>query len=224
VSFNSDKSRDLFERLCDEYPNAFCYLLSSEKVGTWIGASPELLLQQQGMICRTVALASTHPSDESSTWNEKELNEHRYVVEAIEDTLEKQACIDIERDGPKEHFAGPVVHLRTDFQATLTKANAWEIVNDLHPTPAVCGTPRNLALQLIETREMHKRELYSGYIGWFEEGNTKLFVNLRCAQLFKEQAYLYVGGGYTIDSIPDLEWDETERKAETLLHLMRSFD
>ncbi len=219
--FRGEKGYELFEALLDEYPTAYCYFISSPLFGTWIGATPELLLHQKGMLCNTVALASTHALDEESDWNEKEQNEHQFVVDAIQNTLENNACEEIQIDGPKEQIAGPVVHLRTDFQAILTKPNAWEIVNELHPTPAVCGTPRERAMEIISIRELHQRELYTGYIGWFEEGNTRLYVNLRCAQLQAEDVYLYVGGGFTIDSIPNLEWEETERKAETLLNLIK---
>lgn len=219
--FPTNKTLDLFQKLETKYPNAFCYLISSKQFGTWIGATPELLFEQQGMVCKTVALASTHDANDHSNWTQKEQEEHDFVVQAIHEALQTNECIEIEKNGPFEHTAGPVVHLKTDFQALLTKPNAWEIVNSLHPTPAVCGTPRNAAIQLIESREMHQRELYTGFIGWFEEGNSRLFVNLRCAQLFKNRASLYVGGGFTIDSIPDLEWEETERKAETLLQFIQ---
>lgn len=219
--FSSEKTLELFDRLEETYPQAFCYLISSEKFGTWIGATPELLMNQEGMRCKTVALAGTHGENEQHDWTPKEREEHQFVVDAIHEVLENNACVEIEMDGPYEHQAGPVVHLKTDFQALLTKPNAWKIAQDLHPTPAVCGTPRANALTAIQSREMHERELYSGYIGWFEEGNTRLFVNLRCAQLFEQQAFLYVGGGFTVDSIPDLEWDETEKKAETLLRIMK---
>lgn len=221
-AFETKKAQLLFEELCLRYPSAFCYLISSELFGTWIGATPELLLKKEGLQINTIALASTHKVDEEKAWNEKEMQEHQFVVKAIEDTLERNACFSIEKDGPKEHVAGPVKHLKTDFTAILTQANTWNIAMDLHPTPAVCGTPRMQALDLIVSREMHNRELYAGVIGWYSEEQTQLFVNLRCAKLQDDKAYLFVGGGYTIDSIPDLEWEETENKAQTLIQAMNA--
>jgi isochorismate synthase len=219
--FRGEKALELFHELEATYPNAFCYLISSAEFGTWIGATPELLMNQQGMVCKTVALAGTHGENEAHDWTPKELEEHAFVVDAIKETLERNACVEIEASGPYVVQAGPVQHLKTDFQALLTRPNAWSIALDLHPTPAVCGTPRKNAMEAIATREMHDRELYTGFIGLFEEGNTNLFVNLRCAQLFADKAFLYVGGGFTVDSVPDLEWEETEHKAETLLRAMK---
>lgn len=219
--FEGEKAFDLFRALEKTYPNAFCYLISSDEFGTWIGATPELLMNQQGMVCKTVALAGTHGENEEHDWTPKELEEHAFVVDAIKETLERNDCLEIEAEGPYVVNAGPVQHLKTDFSALLTCPNAWSIALDLHPTPAVCGTPRRNAMEAIATREMHDRGLYTGFIGYFEEGNTNLFVNLRCAQLTKDKAFLYVGGGFTVDSIPDLEWEETEHKAETLIRVMK---
>ncbi len=221
VPFRGEKAVDLFHALEKAYPKAFCYLVSSEEFGTWIGATPELLMNQQGMVCKTVALAGTHGENEDHDWTPKELEEHAFVVDAIREALERNECVEIESEGPYVALAGPVQHLKTDFKALLTKPNAWSIALDLHPTPAVCGTPRRNAIEAISIREMHDRQLYTGFIGFFEEGNTHLFVNLRCAQLTKDKAFLYVGGGFTIDSIPDLEWEETEHKAETLIRVMK---
>lgn len=221
VPFEGEKAFDLFRALEKSYPNAFCYLISSKEFGTWIGATPELLMNQQGMVCKTVALAGTHGENEEHDWTPKELEEHAFVVDAIKETLERNECVEIEAEGPYVVNAGPVQHLKTDFKAILTRPNAWSIAMDLHPTPAVCGTPRRNAMEAIATREMHDRALYTGFIGYFEEGNTNLFVNLRCAQLTKDKAFLYVGGGFTVDSIPDLEWEETEHKAETLIRVMK---
>jgi isochorismate synthase len=221
VPFQGEKAIELFHLLEKTYPNAFCYLISSKHFGTWIGATPELLMNQEGMVCQTVALAGTHGENEVHEWTSKEMEEHQFVVSAIQEALERNECVEIEADGPYVSQAGPVQHLKTDFKALLTKPNAWSIALDLHPTPAVCGTPRKNAIEAIATREMHHRDLYTGFIGLFEEGNTNLFVNLRCAQLFPDKAFLYVGGGFTIDSIPDLEWEETEKKAETLARVMK---
>lgn len=220
VLFPLQKASELFEKLCEAYPGAFVYLVSSEAFGTWIGATPELLLHNHRMQLDTVALAGTRKTGENREWLQKEQEEHAFVTRHILETLQRNACAEVRTEGPYDAESGPVVHLKTAIQATLGRPNAWEIALDLHPTPAVCGTPRMKALDLILSREMHERDLYTGMIGLMEEGEKRLFVNLRCAQLFENQAFLYVGGGYTIDSIPDLEWEETENKARTLEKFM----
>ena len=93
--------------------------------------------------------------------------------------------------------------------------------NLLHPTSAVCGMPKLSALQFIEQNEHLNRGLYSGYLGPVNMGGiSKLYVNLRCMQLFDQSAKLYAGAGITFDSIPEREWDETTLKCHTLLDVM----
>ncbi len=222
AQFDASKAEELFEQLCIQYPAAFCYLIASEHFGTWIGATPEVLAKSEGKYLETIALAGTHAASIKSTWTEKESEEHEYVVAAINQTLARNACENIQKSETYEVNAGPVVHLKTDFSAEITSNSPWAIAMDLHPTPAVCGTPRMNALDLILSREMHQRDLYAGVIGWNDQSSTRLFVNLRCAQLIDQQAFLYVGGGFTKDSIPDMEWDETENKARTLLNVIET--
>lgn len=217
VGFPIEKAKELFHELEASYPNAFVYLVSSSLFGTWIGATPETLIETKGQDLYTMALAGTHAADDYSDWTKKEYEEHQYVVEAIEAALKRNNCSDIQFSGPKETLAGPVKHLQTPFKATLSDYSAWRIAMDLHPTPAVCGTPRMAALDLLLSREMHERFLYAGIIGLSSPESTRLYVNLRCAQIQQEKMFLYLGGGYTKDSIPDLEWEETEKKARTLL-------
>lgn len=220
--FDATKAEELFEQLSIQYPAAFCYLIASEHFGTWIGATPEVLVKSEDKHLETIALAGTHTASIKSTWTEKESEEHEYVVAAITQTLERNGCENIQKSATYEVNAGPVVHLKTDFSAEITSNSPWAIAMDLHPTPAVCGTPRMNALDLILSREMHQRDLYAGVIGWNDQSSTRLFVNLRCAQLIDQQAFLYVGGGFTKDSIPDMEWDETENKARTLLNVIET--
>jgi isochorismate synthase len=218
VAFDLQKAEKLFDELDKTYPKAFVYLISSAEFGTWIGATPETLIETEHNELKTVALAGTHAAADTSDWTKKEHEEHDFVVKAIEEALHRNGCEITQLEGPKTVTAGPVKHLRTDFAAHLGKSNAWNIAMDLHPTPAVCGTPRMAALDLLASREMHDRFLYTGIVGLCDEEKSHLFVNLRCAQLQHDKAYLYLGGGYTIDSIPDLEWEETENKSRTLLN------
>lgn len=220
IPFDAKKAVEAFERACSEYPNACCYLVSSELFGTWLGATPELLLRADEGILTTMALAGTRKSESEQPWEEKELEEHQFVIDAIVDALQRSDCYDIDVEVTIEKQAGPVKHLYTPITAVGSAESAWALAMDLHPTPAVCGTPRIAALDLIHSREMHHRDLYTGLFGWVDEHQTELYVNLRCAQLFENDAFLYVGGGYTAASIPDLEWEETENKAKTLMKVL----
>ncbi len=215
----------LFDALCRRYPDAFVSLVAVPGVGTWIGASPELLLRVQGAQLSTMALAGTQPRDGRAPgdveWGAKEQVEQAMVAEYIRSVFQQAGVVGVSEKGPHTVAAGSVVHLQTRFEAPLPTdapeqaANA--VLERLHPTSAVCGMPRHQALQFIEAREGYDRGFYSGYLGpvhW--NGQSTLYVNLRCLQLRKQSASLYVGAGVTADSDPAAEWQETELKARTV--------
>ena len=210
----------LFERLAEAYPNAFVYYFKDPILGEWIGATPEILMKGTNQRFESMSLAGTKKADDQSPWGEKERAEQDFVSQFLRETLIKQGVTELSHDGPKTVLAGPLAHLRTDFQWKSTVQQAWEIAKDLHPTPAVSGTPRKDALNWIQDKEKHGRQFYAGIIGSMDELSMNLFVNLRCAQIIGDQIYLYVGGGFTADSIPEKEWEETENKSRTLLNLL----
>jgi isochorismate synthase len=218
--FDTLKTLDLFHLLEQNYPKAFIYCFSDENLGTWLGASPEILLQQFGNSGFTIALASTKKQEDNSDWNEKEKLEQAFVSEFIEEQLFNIGINQIEKNGPNEHIAGPIKHLRTDFSFSLDGVSIHQIISSLHPTPAVSGLPQNLSLDLIKSLEKHNRELYAGFIGLAASDKASFFVNLRCCQVTKGKINLYVGGGYTKDSNPEMEWQETENKSRTILNLV----
>ena len=112
--------------------------------------------------------------------------------------------------------AGKIEHLKSEISAKLLSNSNWQsIVKSLHPTPAVCGIPTNTSKAFIHKNEKHSRAFYTGFIGVIDE-NVNCFVNLRCMQLQECKAYLYLGGGLLKASTLEKEWEETERKANTL--------
>ncbi len=224
VSFDERKCAALFKELCIAYPKAFVYMVSSELFGTWIGATPEVLLSMHGQQGYTMSLAGTKQVHAGEDWDEKEKEEQYIVTEFIQNRLLTQELQEIEQHGPFDIEAGPVKHLRTDFSFYSPEKSAIDIALELHPTPAVAGVPTKIAQDLVATLEPFYRDLYTGFIGATDDRNSYLYVNLRCCQILPGKAYLYVGGGYTKDSIPDLEWDETENKARTLLNIMEKID
>lgn len=225
VTFPSEKCFDLYDQLCEEYPTAFVYLISSPQFGTWIGASPEVLLSMHGGQGYTMSLAGTRKmKTETIDWEEKEMEEQYLVSEYIQNRLLTQELEEIEQHGPFEMEAGPVRHLRTDFSFYSPDKNAMEIALELHPTPAVAGVPTKVAQDLIATLEPFHRDLYTGFIGFVSPEHSYLYVNLRCCQIQEGKAFLYVGGGYTSQSIPEDEWEETESKAQTLLNSMEKIN
>lgn len=222
--FSILNAQELFLKCCETYPNACIYLISSALIGTWIGASPEILMEVHGNHLFTMSLAGTMKveknKDNSIPWGAKELYEQKVVTDFLVDVLKSDGSENIEMNGPYDFIAGPVKHLRTDISGSILNNKIPTLTQKMHPSPAVSGIPRVTALQIIESIENHDRLLYCGFLGQTGNQHTKFFVNLRCAQLQTNYAYLYVGGGYTKDSIPEMELDETENKAKTLLRCM----
>ena len=211
-----------FERLCTIYPNAFVYLVSSVHFGTWIGATPEILLEKSGDSHRTVALAATKKVDDSTEWSSKEFFEQGVVNEFIVKRLCDAGCEAVQSNERHEYTAGPLKHLRNEITFSSKNIPLKTLIDTLHPTPAVSGLPQDKAVSLIQQLEGHERSLYAGVIGLVNEHSSNLFVNLRCAQVFNDAVTLYLGGGHTEDSDANAEWEETENKARTLLNILQN--
>jgi isochorismate synthase len=222
---------EAFSKLCASYPNAMISLVSIPGVGTWLGASPELLVgvsDQSGF--RTVAVAGTKeyvdgidPRDVA--WTQKEIEEQALVCRYIINCFKKIRLREFEEHGPKTVVAGNLMHLKTEYSVDMKATNFPQLgsvmLQLLHPTSAVCGMPMKSALQFINDHESHDRAFYSGYIGPVNINNSiNLFVNLRCLQLLTAHAVCYAGAGVTIDSDSIKEWDETEMKLSTLLSVI----
>lgn len=201
------------------YPSAFVSLVYIPGKVLWITASPELLISSSEDELKTVALAGTKKLGKAD-WTDKEREEQQMVTEYIHSVLDKN-CVNIKMDGPHETIAGNVVHLKTSFTAKLD-AGLWDLVMELHPTPAVCGIPKKQAMEFIAGTESHQRKYYAGFLGPCNvNGETNLFVNLRCAELSNNRADLFIGGGITSGSVLESEWEETVLKANTLLSVLK---
>lgn len=216
----------LYEKLLCFYPNAFVYMFNTPDTGCWLGASPEPLLVAKNGFWHTASVAGTALSNielNNVTWGEKERNEQAIVTRFIQRILEKNHVVDFLMTGPYTYSAGQVVHLRTDFSFSdnydLKIIN--QLIKDLHPTPAVCGMPRDKALDFISSHEHHMRRNYAGYVGpWNINQQKALYVNIRCCCATKDELLIYSGGGITQDSDLLEEWMETENKALTIVNAL----
>lgn len=234
---------EIFKTLLKKYENAFVYLWVHPETGTWMGATPETLLKVDRNRFSTMALAGTQSFKGTTEvdWGEKEKDEQQIVTDFILKNLSKAGIENIETSGPYTTRAGNLLHLRTNIIGNLSASgdsNLKQLINALHPTPAVCGMPREAAKKFILQNENYEREFYTGFLGELNmktetkrSGNRRnqenqayasirkqssLFVNLRCLKLEAGIAKLYVGGGITRDSKPSLEWEETENKTHTM--------
>jgi len=221
----------VFERLRFAYPAAFVALASLPGHGVWLGASPELLVgYEDRKRFRTMALAGTRPLPDSgdpneSSWSFKEIEEQAMVGRYIVDQFKKIRLREYHEEGPRAYAAGPVVHLRTDYEvdmAAVERPDLPDTMRDLlHPTSAVCGAPFDEALGFITDHEPHERHLYAGYWGpVLVESESHLFVNLRCLRWDADAVRLFVGAGITAASNPAAELAETEIKTRTLRRVL----
>lgn len=205
----------LFNTLCEAYPSAFNYVCFHPDAGVWSGATPELLLKKTNNKYTTVALAGTRNNDGNSSWTEKEYHEQRIVKEYIEAELEKSGIKKLEIDDLTEAQNGHLLHLKNVIHFEYGGAPK-DILKVLHPTPAVCGTPKTVALEIIASLEKHDRRFYSGYLGLKTPDSEAFFVNLRCMQVNERNSLLYAGGGITASSDPKKEWEELLSKSKIL--------
>ena len=222
IAHQSVQPADLFVKACKRYPDAFVTLFSAPQCGTWLIATPEVLLARDGERWRTMALAGTMPySDDMPQWSEKNVQEQDYVARYIGDCLGAFSH-DVSVKGPYTTCAGILAHLRTDFSFTLTDETALgEVLEMLHPTPAVCGLPKEEAHCFITENETCDRRYYSGFSGPLAmNGDTAMFVSLRCMRIFADRYRLYAGGGILPQSKEDQEWKETTDKMQAMISLI----
>ena len=225
---NTDRDRgsvfELFKNLVDQYEQAFVFCYHTPDGGCWMGATPELLIEDDSNGFRSVALAGTQMdlgmSLDRVQWRSKEVEEHQYLKDYIEDSL-KQSNIDYQEGLTQTVIAGNVLHISTEFSITRDRSIGY-MADTLHPGPAICGTPQRIAQQYILNYEDHERGDYCGYLGLIGvNGINALYVNLRSMRVYKEELQLYVGGGITKDSDPQSEWEETKNKSLTLLNVIQ---
>ena len=169
---------DTFNKLCKAYHSAFVGLvfLPSQNA-IWLCASPEKLVSfDKNGIFSTMALAGTQSaigtngqklSPNQARWSQKEIEEQAYVSRYIIECFKKIRLREYIESGPKTIIAGNLMHLRTDYSVDTNQLNIPELTTImlqlLHPTSAVCGTPKEQALAFIQNNEAHHRELYSGF-------------------------------------------------------------
>ncbi len=206
---------DLFFALSAKYPNAFISLISSPFWGTWLGASPEILLQQSAENYITVALAGTKKTSTGSLFTSKEEEEQNIIKESIEHTLASHHIQS--HSSQRENFdTGGLTHLKTTIAFKAPGGSRLNLSEELHPTPAVGGFPRKEAVHFILQNENYAREIYAGYIGPIHKNSLSLFVHIRCMQWLPDYALLYAGAGITSGSEAEAEWEETENKMKII--------
>lgn len=239
----------LFQEACRRYPHSFVMMCNTEATGLWLTATPERLLwadaqyalgqsasegvqgEQSGQParyqCSTMALAGTRAWGKDADfslqgWDEKNRREQALVADYIEARL-SPLCTRLRREPARTVRAASLLHLCSPLQFEPSPGvSLADVVELLHPTPAVCGVPTHEARRLILEGESSPRRYYAGYQGiWNPRGSTRLFVSLRCMSLSPEgRATLYAGGGLLRESELESEWQETCRKMSVMHDLI----
>jgi len=210
-----------FQNLIATYPTAFRYLFFHPKIGLWMGATPERLVKINQNQFETVALAGTQLFSEPIIWTTKEIEEQQFVTDFIVSEIASKVK-NLVVSEPKTIKAGNLAHLKSIITGQLTgDFSALDLITTLHPTPAVCGLPKEFAIDFIQKNEAFDRTYYSGFLGEYNSNNqTDLFVNLRCLEVVNNAVNIYVGCGITKDSNPEMEFLETENKSMTMRNIL----
>ena len=220
---------ETYNKLLQTYPNAFVYVWFHPKIGLWLGATPETLLKLEGNRFATMALAGTqvYKKNSAPTWNQKEIKEQKFVTDYIVKKISNFSK-DIQVSRAETVKAGSLLHLRTEINGELDAGNEsglFSLITLLHPTPAVCGLPKEAAKRFILENENYNRSYYTGFLGELNMGqvhqnDSHLFVNLRCMEIKNTEASIYVGGGITKESDSEKEWEETVAKSNIMLKVL----
>jgi menaquinone-specific isochorismate synthase len=225
ITFKSEKEidpRPILHKLASEYPTTWTYC-----VDKFVGATPELLLRlSRGMLTsRVLAGTISKTGDDSKDLalaaslarSSKDLAEHEYAVRSVADAIEP-FCTSINvPDSPFVLHLANVMHLATDVTGaiaeTLAHVDAFTILDQLHPSAAVCGTPRPAAAALISEIEAMSRGRYAGPIGWIDAaGDGELGIALRGGEIQGKSIRIFAGCGIVAESDPNVELAETQAK------------
>lgn len=213
----------LLARLAGRFPG--CFTFSCARL---VGATPELLVARSGNDVRSVVLAGTIGRGAAGAEDEelarglmgsdKDLEEHRFAVESVTGPL-SAVCSDVKVEGPLLLRLANAQHISTRIQGVLdTDASALELAGLLHPTAAVCGTPRGDALETIRRLEGMDRGRYSGPVGWVDSnGDGEWGIALRCGLFEGARGRLFAGNGIVGASEPEDELEETRVKLRAMM-------
>ena len=223
LNTNIDKELS-FLSACQRYKNSYVYFAYTSLTGSWMGSSPEILLSNATGRWMTVALAGTQSLSKGELpqqWDKKNKTEQNVVSNYIRQFLQDEG-IELEETKPYSVKAGDLSHIRTDFYFSLPNSKQLgSLLKHLHPTPAVCGLPKQHAYQFILKNEGYNRGYYSGFVGRLNlNGVTEIYVNLRCVHFEMSSFTLYAGGGLLASSNLNDEWVETEKKMQTMRNIL----
>lgn len=220
--------------LQSRYPDCYRFLIEPAPGHAFFGATPELLAEVNNQQLYTVALAGSirrgqTPEEDTALGaelltNAKEREEHEWVVKAVMENLRPFTSHLHLPPTPAVYRLNNIQHLKTPIQATLNQGTGiLPVIEALHPTPALGGTPRQTALRLIAELEPFSRGWYAAPVGWLDAQGDGLFaVAIRSAVTNGQETHLFAGAGIVADSNPQREWQETSLKFRPMMEAIAS--
>ncbi len=220
----------ILRRLRQDYGDTYLFINHHGK-SSFFGATPEKLAKMTDGRIEIDALAGSAPRGKNDSEDlefennllsdKKNLNEHNFVIDHIRSSITNFTKDFTILPNSKIRKLANIQHLWTKISATLNPDSSMMLLlKELFPTPAVCGIPKDTALQLIKKLEGYKRGLYSGTVGWFNFNNEGEFViGIRSALSLNNKLIAFAGCGIVENSDPELEYQETELKLKTILSL-----
>lgn len=218
--------------LLEEQSESYIFAFES-KGDCFVGASPERLVKKAkdavystclaGSIARGKTLEEDQRLGDELLSDEKNLNEHQFVVDMIKEAME-QVCQEVQLPStPQLLKMKHIQHLYSPVVGTCDKRSSLlQLVNLLHPTPALGGLPKREAVDNIRLTENMDRGMYGGPIGWMDfEGNGEFVVAIRSGLLQGTEASLFAGCGIVKDSDVESEYNETNIKFGPMLSALR---
>ncbi|MCH9611568.1 MAG: Isochorismate synthase MenF [Chlamydiia bacterium] len=208
------------------------YALLLDEETAFLGATPEMLFRRHHSTLVTEALAGTRKRgatcqddldlENALRHNPKERQECLYVKDAILNELSQISSQVHCSDRFTVKKTPTVQHLHQSFSAQLTPISHQEIINRLHPTPAIGGVPKERSLEWILAHEPFDRGYFSAPIGWVHQHSAHFCVALRCALIKTSTLHLFAGAGIVTGSVAENEWDEMTHKMSHYLNLFSS--
>ena len=223
----------ILQRLTENTTYSYRFLIQFSPSRVFLGASPERLYKRQSNYVQSEALAGTRPrgagpsEDESIATellqSDKELREHRFVLDRIRSVFQKH-CAVMRPDGNVHVLKlRHCQHLLTRIEGVLKEKEAdGVILQELHPTPAVGGSPTEAALALINESEPFSRGWWAGPVGWVAADSVEFAVAIRSGLVEGARLTIWSGAGIVSGSQADQEWDELENKMSNFLNALDS--
>jgi len=210
----------IFKNLLSKNSESTNFLYTLEKRISIIGSTPELILSKLNSRIKSESIAGSNYRNKINNFksDKKEIIEQKIVTDYIIDFLNKNA-VDIKYNKkPQIKKSSNIEHLCTSFSAQLKNdKNIFDLLTELHPTPAIGGFPKKQAIDLIESRQ-ENRGWYGGPIGWVDNNlNGQFFLNIRSGLSLGSDLFLFSGSGIIKESNCENEWMETEQKFNLML-------